>query len=260
VRFDTNSRSGRLIERVARASCLIRTERQKTASSDLHGKSARLFLRRYFFVWPDFSSVVIIPQNYEEMPERQRKQTIPICIPALDSAGRRIAPEWFHSGVAPVRKELVRIARFVLGDPWCASELAETTVHRLWARHGDAIGRYPARRVLKKAMWIAQELKVSDWRMRKHPKLYLALNAMDQKIQEQILTDSTQRIENLERELMLDSIDERLRLEHRSEMRLVFQLVRQGHSWQEIAGHIGDSNPEPVKRRFYRWLRRVKTA
>lgn len=109
-------------------------------------------------------------------------------------------------------------------------------------------------------MWIAQELKISDWRMRKHPKLYLALNALDQKIQEQILADSTQRIEILEQQMMLDSIDDRLRLEGRSEMRLVFQLVRQGHSWQEIAAHIGDSDPEPVKRRFYRWVKRVKVA
>ncbi len=181
-------------------------------------------------MWTDFGSVIIIPQNYDEMPERQRRHTIPICIPARDSAGGLIAPEWFHSGVAPVRKELVRIARFVLGDPWCVSELAETTVHRLWARHGDSIGRYPSRRVLKKAMWIAQELKISDWRMRKHPKLYLALNALDQKFQEQILADSTQRIDTLERRIMLDSVDDRLRLEGRSEMRQVFQLVRQGHS------------------------------
>ena len=94
--------------------------------------------------------IVVIPQNYDDLSHAQRKQTIPICIRACDRYGQPIVPEWFFSGVAPVRKQLVRIAHYALGDPWCVSELAEAAVHRLWARHGSAVGRCPARRVLKR--------------------------------------------------------------------------------------------------------------
>ncbi len=37
-------------------------------------------------------------------------------------------------------------------------------------------------------------------------------------------------------------------------MRLIFQLVRLGYGWQDIAGRVGDPNPDNVKRRFYRWV------
>ena len=106
--------------------------------------------------------VVVIPQNYEDLPPIQRKEIVPICIQACDRYGQEIAPEWFFEGVAPVQRQLVRIAQYALGDPWCVSELAETTVHRLWALYGGAVGRCPARRVLKKAMWLGEELKIGD--------------------------------------------------------------------------------------------------
>jgi hypothetical protein len=102
--------------------------------------------------------LVVIPQNYEHLSSAQRKQIVPICIRAFDQHGQPIAAEWFFYGVAPVRQLLVSMAHYLLGDPWCASELAETAVHRLWAKHGSALGRYPARRVLKKAMWVGEEL------------------------------------------------------------------------------------------------------
>ena len=157
--------------------------------------------------------VVVIPQNYEDLPPIQREEIVPICITACDRYGQEIAPEWFFDGVAPVRKQLVRIAQYALGDPWCVSELAETTVHRLWARYGAAVGRYPARRVLKKAMWLGEELKIGDWRRRKYPNLYVALDALDEKIREQALADPNEYAALFERQIMLDSVEDRLRQE-----------------------------------------------
>jgi hypothetical protein len=206
------------------------------------------------------SPVVVIPQNYEELPYPQRKQIVPICISSLDRHGRPIASEWFFSGVAPVRKELVGLAHYALGDPWCASELAETTVHRLWSRHGSSVGRYPARRVLKKAMWIAEELKSGGWRKMKYPNLYLALESLDEKIRDQALADPNQYPERLEKQIMLDSIEDRLEDEGRREIRIVYQLIRRGYTWQEVADEVGAANAEIMKRRFYRWIKKAANA
>jgi DNA-directed RNA polymerase specialized sigma24 family protein len=171
-----------------------------------------------------------------------------------------IAWEWFSCGVAPVRIQLVALAYRVLGDPWCASELAETTVHRLWARYGESVGRYPSRRVLKKAMWVAEELKSGDWRRMKYPSLYLALDSLDEKMREQALADPNEYPERLERQLMLDSIDDHLRQKGPTEIRAMYRLIRRGYSWQEIADELGVANSEVVKRRFYRWRRKVACA
>jgi hypothetical protein len=201
--------------------------------------------------------IVVIPEDYDELPTPQRKQIIPICIRALDRNGREIASEWFSRGVAPIRRELVGMAHHALGDPWCASELAETTVHRLWARHGDSVGRYPARRVLKKAVWIAEELKSGDWRKMKYPHLYLALDSFDEKIRDQTLADPLEDAKRLEEQILLDSIEDRLQREGRTDIRTVYHLVRRGYSWQEVADHMGVRNREIVKRRFYRWIKRA---
>ncbi len=176
--------------------------------------------------------IVVIPQNYEDLPIAQRKQIIPICITACDGFGQPIAAEWFVNGVAPIRKELVGLAHYALGDPWRVSELAETTVNRLWARHGSAVGRYPSRRVLVKAKWIAEELKNGDWRRMKYPKLYLALDALDEKIRDQTLADPRECGERFEQQIMLNSIEDRLQREGRTLIRTMFQLIRRGYSWQ----------------------------
>jgi hypothetical protein len=204
--------------------------------------------------------IVMIPRDYDDLPETQRKHIIPICMAALDQKGQPITPEWFFEGVAPVRKQLVGLAHYALGDPWCVSELAEATVHRLWARYGASVGSCPARRVLKKAIWMAEELKIGDWRKRKYPNLYFGLDTLDNKLREQLLADPNADVHALERQMMLDSIEAQLEHEGRTEMQLVFQLLRRGYSWQEIAERIGDNDREPVKRRFYRWIKRLATA
>jgi hypothetical protein len=205
-------------------------------------------------------SVVVIPDNYEELPLSQQKEIIPICIRASDERGHRIAPDWFSRGVAPVQKELVGMARHELGDPWRASELAEATVHRLWARHGDSIGHHPDRRVLKKAVWIAWELKAGHWHQMKYGDLYLALDFLDEKMKIQALADPVESAERLEQQMMLDSIENRLRREGRIDIQTAFRLLRRGYTWQEVAEHMGTSNREILKRRFYRWIKRAAIA
>lgn len=198
--------------------------------------------------------VVVIPQDYEDLSYTLRKQIIPICIAAFDQYDQPIAPEWFSRGVAPVREQLVQIADYALGDPWCVSELAEATVHKLWERYGSAVGRYPARRVLKRAMFLAVVLRAGDWRKGKFPNRYVALDALDQNVRDLTLADPTEYDELFEKQIMLNSVEDRLKGEGRDEMRLVYQLIRRGYSWKEVAQEIGDANPERVKRGFNRWV------
>jgi hypothetical protein len=201
--------------------------------------------------------VVIIPQGYSDLPEAHRKRIIPICIAAYDSEGKLISPEWFSRGVAPAQQDLIKIARIILGDPWCVSELAEATVHKLWARYGNVLGDNPKRRVLKKAMREAVELNVGDWRKRKHPKLYVALERLDEKVRAHILADPRQRPDLFERQIMLDAFEERLGREGRVQLQRVYGLLRQGHSWEDIALQLGENSPDNLKHRFHRWAKKA---
>jgi hypothetical protein len=201
--------------------------------------------------------VVVIPENYESLPSAERKKIIPICIKAVDISGCPIPTEWFTDGVAPVRKELVGMAHHTLGDPWRASELAETTVHRLAAKHGRFLGRYPARRVLVKAYWVAEELKTGDSRRTKYPNLFVALDALDEKIRDRTLADPNVYAKRFDQQILLDSFEDRLRREGRTEVRAMFQLVRRGYSWDEVSERVGLPTAEIAKRRFYRWAKKA---
>lgn len=205
-------------------------------------------------------SIVVIPQNYEELSYCEREQIIPICINAFDRHGRPIPPEWFSKGVAPVRERLVNIARRMLGDPWCVSELAEITVHRLWKKYRTVVRPYPARLVLKKALWISGEMKYGGWRQMRHQSLNVALDVLDEKVRAQTLVDPNKYAELFEREIMLDWFEDRLRLEGRTEIQAVYQLIRRGYTWREVAEHVGSANFECLKRRFYRWIKNAANA
>lgn len=203
---------------------------------------------------------VVVPQGYFDLSDSKRARIIPICIAAYDRHGQLICPDWFFRGVEPVRRTLIRIARYFLGDPWCVSELAEETVHRLWERYGDALGDVPHRRVVKKAMRVSIDLSIGDWRRRKYPKLYCALELLDDKIRDQVLVDPRQNPVLFERQILLDSYEERLGREGRTELRRAFRLFRRGFAWDDIAAQIGVSSGEILKRRFYRWARHAERA
>ena len=94
----------------------------------------------------------------------------------------------------------------------------------------------------------------------KYPHLYLALDSFDEKIREQALADPSENAQRLEEQIMLDSIDDRLQREGRTDIRRVYQLLRRGYSWQEVADCMGVRNREILKRRFYRWIKRAAIA
>lgn len=49
---------------------------------------------------------VIIPFDYEQLPDAQQKWIVPIRIPSVDRYGNPIARIWFEQGVAPVQEQL----------------------------------------------------------------------------------------------------------------------------------------------------------
>src|ERR1700678_4553467 len=92
--------------------------------------------KKSFDVAEQRTGFVIIPFDYDQLPEsQQRKMIVPICIASMDRHGNPIAPIWFEKGVAPVQEQLRRIARIRLGEVRRVSELAEITIHRLWECH-----------------------------------------------------------------------------------------------------------------------------
>ena len=54
---------------------------------------------------------VIIPFDYDQLSDDQKKSIVPICIASVDRFGRAIAPIWFEEGVAPVQNQLRGLAQ-----------------------------------------------------------------------------------------------------------------------------------------------------
>src|ERR1700683_1765132 len=162
--------------------------------------------------------VVIIPSNYEQLPESERKMVVPVCIASVDRLGNPIAAVWFEKGVVPVQDQLRRIARVRLGDVQRVSELAEITVHKLWERHGENAGIWPSRRVLVRAMWEARDLSAgnSPWRI-KHT-VSLAMDSLERDLYNNGIADPRHYEEIYQQQLLLDLVERRIDQDHRQEI------------------------------------------
>jgi hypothetical protein len=109
-------------------------------------------------------------------------------------------------------------------------------------------------------MWISEELKYGDWHKMRFHQLYVALDALDLKIRDGMLPDPRKYAELFEQQIMLDTVEEQLELDGLTQIRTMFQLMRRGYSWWEIAECVGIRTREIAKRRFYRWIRKSARA
>jgi hypothetical protein len=198
---------------------------------------------------------VIVPFDYEQLPDAQRNSIVPICIASVDRLGNSIARVWFEQGVAPVQDQLRGIARYKLGDVRRVSELAEVTVHKLWERHGADAGNLPWRRVLTRAVWEAREMALGGSRWRMQHTVPLALESLDEEVFGTSMTDSTPYEEIYQRDLLIKLIERRIERQHRPEIRQIFTMFRQGYTWPEIATRLHAPKPEKLKKQFWRWIR-----
>jgi hypothetical protein len=199
--------------------------------------------------------VFIIPFDYEQLPESQRKLIVPICIASVDLNGNPIPRVWIDRGVVPVQEQLRNIARYKLRDVRLVSELVEVTVHKLAERHGEDAGICPWRRVLVRAYWEARDLAAGDSQWLIRHTVPLALGSLEHDLYGNGLTDPTHYDEVYERELLVELVERRAESDHRYEIRLIFRMWRQGYTWEEIAAELHDPKPEAVKKRFWRWIK-----
>lgn len=109
-------------------------------------------------------SIVTIPFGYDS--DRHQRGLIPIYLNRYDELDREIPRPWFEA-VARVAEYLRKLARKVLGDVWCASELADLCVQAQWRQHGENFGKYPHRRIAAYARWKAKDLRCGHWRIRR---------------------------------------------------------------------------------------------
>jgi hypothetical protein len=198
--------------------------------------------------------VVIIPSNYEQLPESERKMIVPICIASIDRFGNPIAAVWFEKGVVPVQDQLRRIARVRLGDVQRVSELAEITVHKLWERHRENAGVWPWRRILVRAMWEARDLAAGNSPWRINHTVPLAMDSLEKDLYNNGIADPNRYEDIYQQQLLLDLVERRIAEDHRPEIREVFKMLRQGYNWDEIGSRLGNVNPEALKKRFWRWM------
>jgi hypothetical protein len=200
--------------------------------------------------------VVIIPFDYEQLSESQRKAIVPICIASVDRHGNPIAQVWFEKGVVPVQDQLRSLARYKLGDIRRVSELAEITVHKLWERHREDAGILPCRRVLVRAMWEARDLSAGDSRWHIDHTVSLAMGSLEGDLYGNGPTDPKRYAEIYEQQLLLDLVKRRIEEDHRGEIQEIFRMLREGYTWEEVAHRLGDRTPAALKKRFWRWIKR----
>jgi len=160
----------------------------------------------------------------------------------------KIAPVWFEQGVAPIHDELIGLAHYGAGDPWLASELTETSVHKLWRRHGSNAGETPWRRVWRQAFWEAKDMVAGDWRARRFRVISRTLEQLDREFPDKTV-DPTDYKTLFHQRLLIDSIERELREDGLDEMAEIIDLLMRGHTWVEIG--------EPEKRRFYRLRKKM---
>jgi hypothetical protein len=199
--------------------------------------------------------VIVIPFDYEQLPESQQRAVVPICIASVDRHGIPIARVWFEEGVVPVQDQLRTLARYRLGDVRRVSELAELVVHKLWESHGEHAGTWPWRRVWVRAIWEARDMAAGDSQWRIRHTIPLALASLEHDLYGNGLSDPTRYDEVYERELLVELVERRIEMDHRSEIREVFTMLRQGYTWEEIAAALHDPKPEALKKRFWRWVK-----
>ena len=200
------------------------------------------------------NGVIIIPFDYEQLPEAQRKMIVPICIASADRHGNPIAPVWFEQGVAPVQNELRDLARHKLRDVHRVSELAEITVHRLWEMHGEDAGACPWRRVWVQAISEARDMAAgeSSWLIRRT--VPLALDSLEQDLYGNALPEPTHYDDVVERKLLVELVERRIENDHREDFREAFKMLRQGYTWDDIAVRLHEPRIT-LKERIRRWIR-----
>jgi hypothetical protein len=222
---------------------------------------AKEFRDRFFRIFSSAAGgvmgVVVIPFGYETLPPSSQAGIIPICIETVDRYGNEIAPVWFEDGVAPLHERIVRIAQFRLGDAWLASELAQTSLHKLWYSHGSNAGDCPSAQVWSQILWDVRDFEFGgDWRIRRCRLVLRTLEELDRQLSAGTVYRQ-KSADDYERRLLLQYIEVSLAENGLEEIARIYRLVLLGNTWAEIADGLGYGTAESLKKKFHRAIRRI---
>jgi DNA-directed RNA polymerase specialized sigma24 family protein len=196
-------------------------------------------------------AVITIPFDYD--PQRDGGSVVPIYLSDTDDDGETIFFGWIEA-VIPVQDKLRAVSRRVLGDVWRVSELTDLTIHHLWRKYGENVGRNPAFRVYVTAKRMAYSLE--DPGARVHLALNISLDALEEYRDHALFRDNPDTESVYHTNLDLGRFEAKLRELGREEEFEVYMMLKAGYYWYEIGQRLG-RNPNTVYRQFRRLLRRI---
>ena len=194
--------------------------------------------------------VIIVPFDYKE---ESHFSVVPICIGDVDSDGNPIYREWVERGVVPVAEQLRKIAQRVLNDVWRVSELTERSVHSLSRKHGADLGVDPSLRVLKRAHWYAEDLRVGGRRVRRKTEVELLTTKLE------TLQDRFDMVSDLVAKDTLDRLMEELDRQGLHDIREMVPMMLRDCDAHEFVRRFQKSR-NTLSQRFYRGMRRAASA
>ena len=207
--------------------------------------------------------IVTIPFDYEKL--ENPSSVVPICIDDTDHEGRRIAWGWF-TAVVPIANRLRRLARHRLNDVWRVSELAESTVHAVWYKHGDDLGLSPTSRLWHHAKWNVEDLRVGGWRARQSvdeqlPEDQAALDAIIQRADRAALSalmpgGRWDFEKEIERKQFFDALVEKMKMRGDIQASEMLEMLRHGLGRAEISA-LFDQRTNTLVQNLYRSIRRA---
>jgi hypothetical protein len=194
--------------------------------------------------------VVTIPFDYDE---KSAGSIVPICINDIDPEGNRIQPSLIELGVVPVADLLRKIAARVLNDLWRVSEITDLSVHSIWRTHGENFGPEPSVRILKRAHWFAEDLRVGGRRARRKAEVELFATTLE------ALQDEFDLVAHLEAKDTLDRLMQELERLGMNDVREMVPMMLRECDAHEFISRFGKSR-NTISRRFYRGMRKAAAA
>ena len=193
---------------------------------------------------------VTIPFNYFELPYLEQQKITPICIPACDKNGKRIAWGWFEAA-SRVEERLRSMTRRILHDERLVSEVAEGGVHNSWHAHGENFSRSPEGLVVRNAGWHALNMRAGGRRERNGK--VVALEDLSTYFQGTLRIDPTDYAAEYNSKIDFDLLADQLAAEGYENMSRILDLMQQRENWNDIAAELGEK-PDAVRKRIRRWL------
>jgi hypothetical protein len=194
--------------------------------------------------------MVTIPFDYDE---KSAGSVVPICIDDIDPEGNRINLALIELGVVPVADLLRNIAGRVLNDRWRVSEITDLSVQSLWRTHGENFGDDPSLRILKRAHWFAEDLRVGGRRARRKADVELFATTLDG------LQDQYDLVAQLEAKEILDRLMEQLKKLGLDDVREMVPMMLRDCDAEELIRRFGKSR-NTISQRFYRSMRKAAAA